>query len=206
MQVVLYSGSYCPYSHRCRIVLREKQMESGVEIFDVDLNNKPEDLAAFNPYNCVPTLVDRETRLYESNIINEYLNDRFPHPQLMPADIFKRARSRLLMYQIDREIFQHVDVLENKKAKRDRREKARRGIEENLQMVASASQLSRGGKYLIDEEFTLLDAALAPLLWRLEHYKIALPQARALHKYRERIFARPAFGESLTSIERAMRR
>ncbi len=205
MQVVLYSGSYCPYSHRCRIVLREKQMESGVEIYDVDLNNKPENLALYNPYNRVPVFVDRETQLYESNIINEYINDRFPHPQLMPADIFKRARSRILMYQIDREIFQYVDVLEKKNAKRDRREFARQRIRENLLMFVR--QLSRGGKYLIDDEFTLLDAALAPLLWRLEHYKIALPrQAAPLNKYAERIFSREAFGESLTSIEKAMRK
>ncbi|MGI9298012.1 MAG: glutathione S-transferase N-terminal domain-containing protein [Gammaproteobacteria bacterium] len=203
--VVLYSGSYCPYSHRCRIVLKEKQMESGVEIHDVDLNNKPEELSDYNPYNRVPVFVDRETKLYESNIINEYLDDRFPHPQLMPADIARRARARILMYQIDREIFQFVDILEKKNAKRERRETARQRITENLMMFAR--HLSRGGKYLIEDDFTLLDAALAPLLWRLDHYKIALsPKARPLHTYAERIFARPAFGESLTSIERAMRK
>lgn len=205
MQVVLYSGSYCPYSHRCRIVLCEKQMESSVEICDVDLNNKPENLALYNPYNRVPVFVDRETQLYESNIINEYINDRFPHPQLMSADIFKRARSRLLMYQIEREIFRHVDVLEKKNAKRDQREKARQRIRENLLMFVR--QLSRGSKYLIGDEFTLLDVALVPLLWRLEHYKISLPpQSWPLNKYAERIFARPSFGESLTSIEKAMRK
>ena len=205
MQVVLYSGSYCPYSHRCRIVLGEKQMESGVEIQDVDLNNKPEELASFNPYNQVPVFVDRETRLYESAIINEYMDDRFPHPQLMPTDIAKRARARILMYQIDREIFKHVDVMEKKNAKRERREEARRRILENLLMFVG--HLSRGGKYLIDDEFSLLDAALAPLLWRLEHYGVSLPpKAWPLNKYAERIFARPSFGESLTSIEKAMRK
>lgn len=203
MQVVLYSGSYCPYSHRCRLVLREKQMESGVEIYDVDLNNKPENLALYNPYNRVPVFVDRETHLFESNIINEYLNDRFPHPQLMPADIFKRARLRLLMYQFDREIFQHVDVLEKKNSKRERREKARLGIKNELLKLAGA--LADGREYLIDSEFSLLDAALAPLLWRLEHYKISLPaQAKPLSTYAQRVFSRPAFGESLTSIEKAM--
>ena len=98
MMVVLYSGSYCPYSHRCRFVLNEKQMESNVDVRDVDLNNKPEELALYNPYNRVPVLVDREVRLYESNIINEYLDDRFPHPQLMPNDIMKRAKVRLVMH------------------------------------------------------------------------------------------------------------
>ena len=205
MQVVLYSGSYCPYSHRCRIVLMEKQMESGVEVQDVDLNNKPENLALYNPYNQVPVFVDRETKLYESNIINEYMDDRFPHPQLMPTDIAKRARVRILMHQIDREIFEHVDKLEKKSTKRERREAARQRITENLLMFAR--HLSRGSKYLIDDEFTLLDAALAPLLWRLEHYQIALPpKAWPLNKYAERIFARQAFGDSLTAIEKAMRK
>lgn len=205
MIVVLYSGSYCPYSHRCRIVLKEKQMESGVDIQEVDLNNKPEELALYNPYNRVPVFVDRETKLYESNIINEYLDDRFPHPQLMPTDIIKRAKARILMYQIDREIFQYVDILEKKNAKRDRREIARKRIMENLLMFVR--HLARDQKFLIDDEFSLLDASLAPLLWRLEHYKITLPpKAWPINKYAERIFSRPAFGESLTSIERAMRK
>lgn len=206
MQVVLYSGSYCPYSHRCRIVLCEKEMEGSVEIRDVDLNNKPEELAMYNPYNQVPVLVDRDTHLYESIVINEYLDDRFPHPQLMPAEIAKRARVRITIHQINAEIFQHVDKLENKKTKRDRREEARRRIAENLLMLQG--NLARGAKYMIDDEFSLLDATLAPLLWRLDYYKIPLPAGGAKHlrKYAERVFARQSFGESLTSIEKAMRR
>lgn len=203
--VVLYSGSYCPYSHRCRLVLREKQMESAAEIREVDLNNKPEDLALYNPYNQVPTLVDRDVRLHESNIINEYLDDRFPHPQLMPADIASRAKVRLAMHQIDREIFPYVDIMEQKKAKRERKDFARQRIREGL--VLLVRYFVKGNAYLADREFSLLDASLAPLLWRLQRYEIALPpRTAALSKYAERLFARRAFGESLTSIEKAMRK
>ena len=205
MLVVLYSGSYCPYSHRCRIVLKEKQMESGTDIRDVDLNNKPEELAMYNPYNQVPVFVDRDVKLYESNIINEYLDDRFPHPQLMPTDIMQRARVRILMHVVDRELFRFADVLEKKTAKKHQREVARKRISENLMILSQ--QLAKGEKYLVGNEFTLLDASLAPLLWRLEHYRISLPpKALPLKKYAERIFSRGAFGDSLTSIERAMRK
>ena len=205
MLVVLYSGSYCPYSHRCRIVLKEKQMESGVDIHDVNLNNKPEELALYNPYNQVPVFVDREVKLYESNIINEYMDDRFPHPQLMPTDIMLRARVRIMMHMIDKELFSHADVLERKTAKKQQKETARLRIAENLHMLTRF--LNKGNKYLADNEFTLLDAALAPLLWRLEHYKIVLPAAAwPINKYAERIFIRPSFIDSLTAIERAMRK
>ena len=205
MMVVLYSGSYCPYSHRCRVVLGEKQMESSVNVREVDLNNKPEELAMYNPYNKTPVLVDREVKLYESNIINEYLDDRFPHPQLMPTDIMLRAKVRLMLHVIDREIFQYVDILERKTARKQQRDEARKRIREEL--LKLVQYLARSNQYLADKEFTLLDAGLAPLLWRLEHYQISLPpKAAPLNKYAERIFSRESFGSSLTTIERAMRK
>ena len=180
-------------------------METGVDIFEVDLNNKPEELALYNPYNQVPVFVDREVKLYESNIINEYVDDRFPHPQLMPMDIMLRAKVRIMMHMIDKELFQYVDILERKNSKKAQRETARLRIAENLRLLTP--HLATGNKYLADNEFTLLDASLAPLLWRLERYKIVLPpKAWPVNKYAERIFSRPAFGDSLTSIERAMRK
>ena len=91
----LYSGTTDPFSHRCRIVLFEKGMD--FEVIDVDLYNKPEDIAVINPYNRVPVLVDRDLVLYEANIINEYIDERFPHPQLMPGDPVDRARVRLFL-------------------------------------------------------------------------------------------------------------
>ena len=97
--MTLYSGTTCPFSHRCRIVLFEKGMD--FQVIDVDLTNKPEDLAVINPYNRVPVLVERDLVLYEANIINEYIDERFPHPQLMPADPVMRARARLFLHNFE---------------------------------------------------------------------------------------------------------
>src|ERR1700688_380177 len=113
--MTLYSGITDPFSHRCRIVLYEKGMD--FEIIDVDLMNKPEDLAVMNPYNRTPVLVERDLILYESNIINEYIDERFPHPQLMPADPLMRARARLMLFNFEKELFVHVHTLENEKTK-----------------------------------------------------------------------------------------
>ena len=114
--MTLYSGTACPFSHRCRIVLFEKGM--AFQIIDVDLHNKPEDLAVMNPYNQVPVLVERDLVLHESNIINEYIDERFPHPQLMPADPVMRARARLFLHGFERELFIHIPALEREAARR----------------------------------------------------------------------------------------
>jgi glutathione S-transferase len=126
--MTLYSGITDPFSHRCRIVLYEKGMD--FEIIDVDLMNKPEDLAVMNPYNTTPVLVERDLVLYESNIINEYIDERFPHPQLMPADPVMRARARLFLFRFEQELFTHVKALESGPSKTH--EKARLYIRENL--------------------------------------------------------------------------
>jgi stringent starvation protein A len=108
--MVLYSGTVCPFSQRCRFVLFEKGMD--FEIKDVDLYNKPEDINTMNPYGQVPILVERDLILYESNIINEYIDERFPHPQLMPPDPVMRGRARLFLFNFERELFVHVNTLE----------------------------------------------------------------------------------------------
>jgi stringent starvation protein B/glutathione S-transferase len=113
--MVLYSGTTCPFSHRCRFVLFEKGMD--FEIRDVDLYNKPEDINVMNPYGQVPILVERDLILYESNIINEYIDERFPHPQLMPGDPVDRARVRLFLLNFEKELFVHVSTLESRAAK-----------------------------------------------------------------------------------------
>ena len=115
--MVLYSGTTCPYSHRCRFVLFEKGMD--FEIRDVDLFAKPEDIALMNPYNEVPILVERDLILYESHIINEYIDERFPHPQLMPGDPVARARVRLFLFNFERELFVHVQTLERRDHNKD---------------------------------------------------------------------------------------
>ena len=113
--MVLYSGTTCPFSQRCRFVLFEKGMD--FEIRDVDLFNKPEDINVMNPYGQVPILVERDLVLYESNIINEYIDERFPHPQLMPADPVMRARARLFLHRFEKELFCHIDALEGNNQK-----------------------------------------------------------------------------------------
>jgi RNA polymerase-associated protein len=203
--MVLYSGTTCPFSQRCRFVLFEKGMD--FEIRDVDLYNKPEDIAIMNPYAQVPILVERDLILYESNIINEYIDERFPHPQLMPADPVMRARARLFLFNFEREIFVHVQQLERREHSKESSrlmEKARQQIRERLTQLAP---LFIKNRFMLGEDFSMLDVAMAPLLWRLDHYAIEMPRSAApLMKYAERIFSRPAYIEALTPSEKVMRR
>ena len=200
--MTLYSGITCPFSHRCRFVLFEKGMD--FEIKDIDTFNKPEDLAVINPYNQVPVLVERDLILYESNIINEYLDERFPHPQLMPADPVMRGRGRLVLFRLEKELFVHVATLENQAATAKEQAKAREAIAQGLTMIAPAYAKN---KYVLGDDFSMIDVALAPLLWRLEHYDIKLGKSAApLLKSAERIFQRPAFAEALTPAEKAVRK
>src|SRR6187455_2250515 len=197
--MTLYSGITDPFSHRCRIVLYEKGMD--FEIIDVDLMNKPEDLAVMNPYNRTPVLVERDLVLYESNIINEYIDERFPHPQLMPADPVMRARARLFLFRFEQELFNHVQTLESGTQKPT--EKARAAIRDNLAQIAPVFTKQ---KYMLGDEFSMLNVAIVPLLWRLDYYDVQLPkQAAPLMKYAERLFSRPAFTDSLTASEKVMR-
>ena len=198
--MTLYSGTTCPFSQRCRNVLYEKGMD--FQIVDVDLHNKPEDLAVMNPYNQVPVLVERDLILYESNIINEYIDDRFPHPQLMPADPVMRARARLFLFRFEHEMFSHVETLE--KGNQRNADKARAAVRDNLAQVAPVFAKQ---KYMLGDEFSMLDVAIVPLLWRLDYYDIQLPkQAAPLMKYAERLFSRTAFIDSLTASEKVMRK
>jgi RNA polymerase-associated protein len=199
--MVLYSGTTCPFSQRCRFVLFEKGMD--FEIKDVDLFNKPEDINVMNPYGQVPVLVERDLILYESNIINEYIDERFPHPQLMPADPVARARTRLFLFNFERELFVHVQTLENSNNPK-LIERAKPAIRDRLVQLAPVLLKN---KYMLGDDFSMLDVAIAPLLWRLDHYGIEVPKSAVpLMKYAERIFSRPAFIEALTPSEKVMRR
>lgn len=202
--MVLYSGTTCPFSQRCRFVLYEKGMD--FDIKDIDLFNKPEDISLMNPYGTVPILVERDLILYESNIINEYIDERFPHPQLMPADPIMRARARLFLHNFEKEIFVYVSILEDRSKRGDEAllNRARTTIRDRLSQIAS---LMAKNRFIMGDEFTMLDVAIAPLLWRLDHYGIELPKSAApIQKYAERIFSRPAFIEALTPSEKVMRR
>src|SRR6185312_1913839 len=158
------------------------------------LYNKPEDIAVMNPYNRLPVLVERDLVLYESNIINEYIDERFPHPQLMPADPIMRARTRLFLYNFEKELFVHVSTLENRHIADEKiRNAARAAIRDRLAQLAPLLVKNR---FMLGEEFSMLDVAVAPLLWRLDHYGIELPKSAApIQKYAERLFSRPAYIE-----------
>ena len=183
--MTLYSGTTDPFSQRCRIVLHEKGMD--FQIIDVDLDHKPEDLAVMNPYNQVPVLVERDLILHESNIINEYIDERFPHPQLMPADPLMRARARLFLHRFEKELFSHIDTLEGNNQKQ--LDKARGLVRDSLMQMAPVFAKH---KYMLGEDFSMLDVAITPLLWRLDYYGIQLPKPAApLMKYAERLFSRP---------------
>ncbi|SDI05996.1 MULTISPECIES: glutathione S-transferase N-terminal domain-containing protein [unclassified Nitrosomonas] len=198
--MTLYSTATCPFSHRCRIVLHEKDMD--FQVIDVDPHNKPEDLAVISPYGRVPVLIERDLVLYESNIINEYIDDRFPHPQLMPAEPVMRARARLLLHRFEQELFCHIETVEQNDQKIA--DKMRVAIADSLTMIAPIFDKQ---KYMLGDEYSMLDVAIAPLLWRLDHYGVRLPkQAAPLLKYSERLFSRPLFIDALTPSEKLMRK
>ena len=199
--MILYSGTTCPFSHRCRFVLYEKGMD--FEILDVDLHNKPEDLSVMNPYNQVPVLAERDLFLHESNIINEYIDERFPHPQLMPVDPVMRGRARLYMFRFEKELFVHVRTLESNPSTKEAN-KAREAIRDGLTLIAP---IFAKQSYVLGEDLGMMDITLAPLLWRLQYYNIELPKSAApILKYAERLFQREAFILSLTAAEKAMRK
>jgi RNA polymerase-associated protein len=181
-------------------VLFEKGMD--FEVIDVDLMNKSEDVATINPYNKVPVLVERDLVLYEANIINEYIDERFPHPQLMPPDPVMRGRARLFLHRFEIELYSQIDTIENGAVKAA--DKSRAVIRDSLTQFA---QILTRQKFLLGEEFSMLDVAIAPLLWRLDHYGIQMGKdAAPLMKYAERLFSRQGFIDSLTPYERAMRK
>lgn len=198
--MTLYSGTTDPFSHRCRIVLFEKGMD--FTVIDVDLANKPEDLAVINPHNQVPVLVERDLVLLEANIINEYIDERFPHPQLMPPDPVMRARARLFLHDFEKQLFDHIkDVESDNQSIAD---KARLKIRDNLTLLVPIFSKQN---YLLGDEYSMLDVAVTPLLWRLGHYGIELPnQAAPLLKYAERLFSRPLYADAMTPSEKAMRK
>ena len=199
--MVLYSGMTCPFSHRCRFVLYEKGCE--FEIQDIDMF-QPIDVSSLNPYGEVPILRERDLTLYQADVINNYIDERFPHPQLMPPDPMQRARARLFSYVLNREVFSHVRLLENRNATEEMHNAARSKLRDQLTVIGTRLN---AGAYLLGEEFTLLDVSLAPVLWRLDHYGIELPRTAApLMTYGERLFSRPAFIDSMTPSERVMRR
>jgi RNA polymerase-associated protein len=200
--MTLYSGSTDPYSHRVRIVLYEKNVT--FDIVDVDASSKAiEELASFNQYGTIPTLVDRDLVLYKSEIIMEYLDERFPHPPLMPVYPVAKGRSRLMIHRVNQDWYSLMDIILNPNETPKVIEQARKDLRDSLtSLVPVFAELP----FFLSEEFSLVDCCIAPLLWRLPKMGVILPaQAQPILNYAERLFQREAFQASLTDAERMMR-
>jgi RNA polymerase-associated protein len=199
--MTLFSAPDEPASHRTRIVLAEKDVE--IEIVSVTPGRFPEDLLDLNPDHSLPTLVDRDLVLYDSRIIIEYLDERFPHPPLMPVDPVSRAHFRLALHRIERDWYGLAAQLD--KGGPDGPEAPRlRG--ELRDLIVQTADFVRNKPYFMSDELSLVDVTIAPILWRLPRYRIDLPkEATSLLKYANLLFSRPAFRMSLSPQEREMR-
>jgi len=199
--MTLFSDGREHYSHRVRMVLAEKGVTC--DIVEVDSENKPEDLAEINPYNSLPTLLDRDLVLYEANVIMEYLDERFPHPPLLPVYPVQRALSRLWITRVEREWSSRLDVLMSPKSREPALSKARKELRESLVAVAP---IFAEKPFFMHEEFTLVDCCVAPILWRLKAVDIQLPDrtCRPMQKYMQSIFSRESFRLSLSEAELEM--
>ena len=198
--MTLFSVPDDPDNHRVRIVLAEKDIV--VDIIETDPDNLPEDLDDLNPYGSLPCLLDRKLVLYDANIIMEYLDERFPHPPLLPIDPVSRAHSRLALFRIEKDWFTLIADLESGDAKRA--DKARTILRNG---VLSAAEVFTVKPFFLHDDFTLVDCTIAPILWRLPKYGIDLPgkEAKPILEYMDRVFSRDTFQLSLTAAEKAIR-
>ena len=195
----LYSDPTDAASHAVRFVLAEKAIN--VEIHHVTMDDKPEDLNDLNPYSAILTLVDRDLVLYEPQIIMEYLDERFPHPPLMPVDPVARANNRLYRYRLQRDFYALIDDLEN--GEKGVANAAKKCLRDHLSTLAP---IFAQKTYFMSDDYSLVDCYLAPILWRLPAYGVRLPAyAKALQNFAERLFEREAFAQSLTEAEYELR-
>ena len=200
-RLACYSDPADHYSHRVRIVLAEKGVSA--EIIDVEPGRYPPKLTEVNPYGSLPTLVDRDLALYESTVVMEYLDERYPHPPLLPVYPVTRANSRLLMHRIQRDWCAQVDLILDSRSKEPARALARKELRESL---IGVSPVFTDKAFFMSDEFSLVDCCLLPLLWRLPQLGIEIPKAaKPLLDYMERSFARSGFQESLSTVERSWR-
>lgn len=198
--MTLFSKPTCIHSHRTRLVLAEKNIN--IDIANVEGPNLPEDLMDLNPYHTVPTLVDRDLVLYDSRVIIEYLDERFPHPPLMPVDPVTRAQFRLALFRIEHDWYPLAEQFDND-SERKQAGKSRKMLRESI--LASAD-LFGAKQFFLNDEFSLVDCSIAPVLWRLPAYGIDLgSRAEPIEAYMRRVFERRSFQQSLTELEQEMR-
>ena len=201
--MILYSDRDDHYSQRVRIVLAEKDITA--EINEANLEETSDEILSISPYHKLPILVDRELAIHDPSVMMEYLDERFPHPPLLPVYPVARASSRTLMLRIDREWCPLVDTL----ILADQSEKQLMKVrEELLHEISSIAPTFKENKYFMSDEFTLVDCCFAPILWRLPSLGIKLPLNRHLKPlidYQNKVFERPGFLDSLSSIERDLK-
>ncbi len=200
--ISLYSNAGDSDSHKVRIVLHEK----GVTFDDINITSSPkarEEIAEYNPYGTVLTLMDRDLVLFKSGIIiAEYIDERFPHPPLYPVYPVLKARSRLMIYRIDHDWYSLMDQILNSETQEIKKEKLRQDL---LDSLLSVTPIFAENPYFFSEEFSLVDCWIAPLLWRLPKMGIEIPKtAKSILSYRDKIFSRASFQASLTEVEKAM--
>jgi RNA polymerase-associated protein len=196
--MTLFSDPKCPYCHRVRMVLAEKKIS--IDIVDVDAQDLPAPVIEANPYGTVPTLVDRDLVLYESQIIMEYLDERFPHPPLLPVDPVARAHARLVMHRVDRDWYSLMGQIA-----RGDDETAARARDELRDSLTTSAPIFGAQPFFMSDEFSLVDCCVAPLLWRLPVLQVDLPPAAAaVTEYAARIYEWPSFRRSLSEAERDM--
>jgi len=200
--MTLFSDPRDHYSHRVRMVLCEKGVS--VDVVDVDPSQRPEDLSEINPYGTLPTLLDRDLVLYKSTVIMEYLDERFPHPPLLPVYPVARAQCRLLMHRIEVDWSKRVDVLMAGRGRETAMDKARKELRESLAAIAP---VFADRPFFMNEDFTLVDCFVAPILWRLNalDLKLSARQLKPIQRYMTNMFERDTFQESLTEPEVDMR-
>jgi len=197
--MTLFSGPACFFSHRVRLVLAEKNIN--IEIVDVEGPDLPEDLLDLNPYHSVPTLVDRELVLYDSRVIVEYLDERFPHPPLMPVDPVTRAQFRLALYRIERDWYSLAhDIEQASDSKQAGR--TRKILQES---IVASTEVFAARKFFLSDDFSLVDCSISPILWRLPVYGIDISTAAPIRRYMDEVFSRRSFQDSLTELEHEMR-
>lgn len=197
--LTLFSARDCVVCHRVRLVLAAKGVS--YEFVAVDPNNPPEDLIDLNPYHSVPTLVDRELVLYAASVVSEYLDERYPHPPLMPVDPLSRARLRLAMLRLEHEWVPHVQAVQH-----GNKVQAEAGRKRLRELLLASLPLFRASKFFLNTEMSLADCAIAPIIWRLPSLGVELPrEAKPIEDYGQRIFHNPGFARSLTPEERELR-